>query len=73
MKLAGEQWAGAQAEQLDRLERFVCLTVIFRQSEKVFLLGRLEMLMVSFVKRTYDDPDVVLVGYVRFCTYVSLE
>ena len=27
--------------------------------------------MVSFVKRTYDDTDVVFVGYVRFCTYVS--
>ena len=24
VKLAGEQWAGAQAEQLDRLEMFVC-------------------------------------------------
>ena len=39
VKLAGEQWAGAQAEQLDRLERFVCLTVIVRQSEKVFFLA----------------------------------
>ena len=51
MKLAGEQWAGAQAEQLDRLERFVChfsdcLRIV---SEILFCLTILEVLIVSFV------------------------
>ena len=38
--------------------------------KRFFLLGRLDMLVVSFVKRTDDDPDVVCVGYVRFCMLV---
>ena len=53
MKLAGEQWAGAQAEQLDRLEMFVChfsdcLRFCFA-SEILFCLTILEVLIVSFV------------------------